>query len=268
MSSLPVDPLSKIETAKEKKNAADAAFKAGDIQKALLNYHEALMYLQGIDKNLLSAMRDNNNTQSHPDTVSDEGVEASIKSPGASNDDKDAEKKELSEVDDLLSKIYSNQSACHMKRNNWKRAKETADQALAKNPNNTKAKFRKGKAMGEMGYVERALEILEELLKKDDGSEKAMITAEIARIKAADKERERKHNQKFKGFLNKKPATTDSNTSVASTVSMASTAGPAADASKSTSKKDEPKATPLEPSGLVEVSEEEFERAKKANASR
>jgi hypothetical protein len=41
----------------------------------------------------------------------------------------------------------------------------------------------------------------------DGGKEKAMITAEIARIKAADKEREKKHNQKFKGFLNRKPAT-------------------------------------------------------------
>jgi hypothetical protein len=33
MSSLPADPLTKIDTAKEKKDAADAAFKAGDIQK-------------------------------------------------------------------------------------------------------------------------------------------------------------------------------------------------------------------------------------------
>jgi hypothetical protein len=43
-------------------------------------------------------------------------------------------------------------------------------QALTKNPNNTKAKFRKGKALGEMGYVEKALDVLEDLLKNDDGS--------------------------------------------------------------------------------------------------
>ncbi|KIM24390.1 hypothetical protein M408DRAFT_34382, partial [Serendipita vermifera MAFF 305830] len=109
------------------------------------------------------------------------------------------------QVDDLLAKIYSNQSACHMKRSNWKRAVETADKALAKNPDNYKAQFRKGKAQAEMGYIEKALATLEDLLKKDE-SQKAAITAEIARIKAADKEREKKHNQKFKGFLNRKPA--------------------------------------------------------------
>ena len=94
-------------------------------------------------------------------------------------------------------------------------------QALAKNPDNYKAQFRKGKAQAEMGYIEKALVTLEDLIKKDESrefylgillhllqpvAEKAAITAEIARIKAADKEREKKHNQKFKGFLNRKTA--------------------------------------------------------------
>ena len=40
-------------------------------------------------------------------------------------------------------------------------------QALAKNPKNSKALFRKAKALGEQGYFEKAEAILTELLKED-----------------------------------------------------------------------------------------------------
>jgi hypothetical protein len=55
-------------------------------------------------RNLLSAMRSNNNTQSYPDTVSDD----EIKSPGATNDEKESEKKELSEVRRSISSLLVN----------------------------------------------------------------------------------------------------------------------------------------------------------------
>jgi len=42
-------------------------------------------------------------------------------------------------------------------------------QVLSKNADNVKAKFRKGKAMGELGFFEKASKILEELL---DANEK------------------------------------------------------------------------------------------------
>ena len=109
-------------------------------------------------------------------------------------------------------------SACHIKQGNWKRAQETADkvlpfvhisksrishcgslrQALAKNPTNSKALFRKGKALGEQGYFEKAEKILEDLLKEDSADAPA-IKAELERLRLADKEREKLHNQKFKG---------------------------------------------------------------------
>jgi len=78
----------------------------------------------------------------------------------------------VQQVDLMLEKIYANMSACHLKQENWKRAIDTADkvtatppkapclttriQALAKNPANSKALFRKGKALGELGYFEKA----------------------------------------------------------------------------------------------------------------
>lgn len=268
---MPMDPVSKIAVAKEKKDIADNAFKNGDIQTALLNYHEAMMYLHGLDKNMLTAMTGNSPTPPAiiPTPPAEGEGEESISTPGV-DQAKEKEKSEAErEVDGLLGKIYSNQSACHMKRGNWKRAIETAEKALAKNPSNHKAQFRKGKAQAESGYVEKALATLEDLLKKDE-SDKASITAEIARIKAVDKEREKKHNQKFKGFLNKKPIltsydstpTASSASSIQSTETNTSTTSKASSAATQQPGEAPPK--PLEPSGLVEVSEEEFERAKAA----
>ena len=65
-----------------------------------------------------------------------------------------------------MEKVYANMSACHIKRENWKRAQETAEKALAKNPKNYKAMFRRAKALGEQGYSERAEKILEDLIRQ------------------------------------------------------------------------------------------------------
>lgn len=65
-----------------------------------------------------------------------------------------------------MEKVYANMSACHIKRDNWKRAQDTAEKALGKNPKNYKAMFRRAKALGEQGYSERAEKILEELIKQ------------------------------------------------------------------------------------------------------
>ncbi|OCH93031.1 TPR-like protein [Obba rivulosa] len=186
MSNVSADPDAprKIATAKEKKEVADQAFKSGDLKAALRSYYEALLYLKGIDRNTTRAM-------------------------GGPALDAAAEKPKT-EVDEMLEKIHSNMSACHMKNGNWKRTIETADLALAINPKNSKALFRKAKALGEQGYFEKAEKILEDLLKQDD-SDAPAINAELTRLRAIDKEREKAHNQKFKGFLNReKKAETES----------------------------------------------------------
>lgn len=89
--------------------------------------------------------------------------------------------------DELEEKLYANMSMCHLKLENWARAIETADkvgvpqypeiarltsaclvlQALKKNPENYKAMFRKGKALGSQGYYEKAAVVLEELRRKN-----------------------------------------------------------------------------------------------------
>ncbi|KAG6374405.1 hypothetical protein JVT61DRAFT_4442 [Boletus reticuloceps] len=141
---------SKLQTAREKKDVADSAFKSGDLKNALRSYHEALMYLLGLDKNALKSLT---------------GMDAPATPPSSTVDQAASAKDEKTEVDVMLEKIYANMSACHLKQENWKRAIDTADKAIAKNSANSKAHFRKGKALGELGYFEKAEVVLTEAKK-------------------------------------------------------------------------------------------------------
>jgi len=176
----------KLTTAKQKKDTADQAFKEGNVKSALMSYHESLMYLLGLDKNALQSI----------------GMASPTPAQPASGSSDKTEQKEKTEVDDMVERIYANMSACHMKNGNWKRAAETADKALAKNANNYKAIFRKGKALGEQGFSEKAVGILEEVKEKNP-TDAGIVDSELARLRAIDNERERANKQKLKGFLNK-----------------------------------------------------------------
>ncbi|KII85220.1 hypothetical protein PLICRDRAFT_45401 [Plicaturopsis crispa FD-325 SS-3] len=181
-----LDIEQKIAIAKQKKDTADQSFKANNSKDALRAYHEALMYLIGIDKNAMKSMG-----MSQP-------VDESAKN-----------KEEKTEVDEIVEKIYANMSACHLKNGNYQRALETANKALAKNEANYKAMFRKGKALGELGYFEKAQKVLDELVSKNP-DDAVIVTAELNRLRAIDREREKAQNKKLKGFLTKekKPAPT------------------------------------------------------------
>ncbi|OSD06630.1 hypothetical protein PYCCODRAFT_1431646 [Trametes coccinea BRFM310] len=181
------DVVKKLETAKGLKEKADKSFQEGKLKDALASYHQALLYLHGLDKNSLQKALG----QPVPPPPPIEAV------------DQAAQEKPKTEVDILQEKIYSNMSQCHLANQNWKRAVETADKALALNPKNRKALFRKAKAQGELGYFEKAEKILEDLIKDAEPTEKDICQKELARLRAIDKERERAHNQKLKGFLNK-----------------------------------------------------------------
>ncbi|KAH9902718.1 hypothetical protein C8Q73DRAFT_671496 [Cubamyces lactineus] len=181
------DILSKLNTAKELKEKGDKAFQEGRLKDALASYHQSILYLSGLDKNALQKALG----QPVPEPPPIEAV------------DQAAQEKPKTEVDILQEKIYSNMSQCHLSNQNWKRAVETADKALSYNPKNRKALFRKAKAQGELGYFEKAEKILEDLIKDAEPTEKDACQKELDRLRAIDKERERAHNQKLKGFLNK-----------------------------------------------------------------
>ncbi|KIO15235.1 hypothetical protein M404DRAFT_991954 [Pisolithus tinctorius Marx 270] len=138
------------------------------------------MYLVGVDRNAMNAL--------------------GMGSPAATPDESKQEEK--TEVDVMLEKIYANMSACHIKQENWKRAIETADKALAKNPKNTKALFRKGKALGESGYFEKAETALMEV-KKISPAEETIVDAELTRLRAIDNERQKVADKKMRGWLSR-----------------------------------------------------------------
>ncbi|KAK2460973.1 hypothetical protein APHAL10511_007443 [Amanita phalloides] len=173
------DVARKIDEAKQRKETGDQAFKTGNLKDALLSYHQALLYLIGLDKSEYENLKG-----------------APPPEPGSQK----AEQK--SEIDDTISKIYANMSACHIKQSNWKRAIETADKALNKNSKNYKAMFRKGKALGEQGYFEKAEKLLEQL-KTESAGDAPAADAELSRLRAIDNERDKANRQKMKGFLKK-----------------------------------------------------------------
>ncbi|EJD06834.1 uncharacterized protein FOMMEDRAFT_152150 [Fomitiporia mediterranea MF3/22] len=74
------------------------------------------------------------------------------------------ESKPKSMLDEELGKVYSNMTLCQLMLKKYDRVIETADKALALNKDNYKALFRKAKALGELGYFEKAEPILNELL--------------------------------------------------------------------------------------------------------
>ena len=76
--------------------------------------------------------------------------------------------------------------------------------------------YRKGKALGEQGYFDKAINVLEDLKKKNpagdyshmlppmisslfSSSDDTLVDQEIARLRVIDNERERAHKQKMKG---------------------------------------------------------------------
>ncbi|KAL4072683.1 hypothetical protein V8B97DRAFT_1917054 [Scleroderma yunnanense] len=133
------------------------------------------MYLLGLDKSALSAL----------------GMASAESNPD-----------EMTEVDVMLEKIHANISACHIKQGNWKRALETAEKALAKNSTNSKALFRKGKAQAELGYVEKAEETLLEVKRISPG-EAELVDAELSRLHARERERQKVADQKMRGWLSR-----------------------------------------------------------------
>ncbi|KAF9267883.1 TPR-like protein [Marasmius fiardii PR-910] len=182
----------KLATAKDHKDKADQAFKSGDIKTALVSYHLALTYLNGLDKSALKSL--------------------SMGSPQMTQRAEGEALREKTEVDEVLEKVYNNMSACHIKNGNWKRAQETAEKALSKNEQNYKAMFRKAKSLGEQGYLEKCEKVFADLKSKNP-DDTQVVDTELARFRAIDKEKERVNKQKLKGFLNKAAANEKKNTS-------------------------------------------------------
>eukprot|EP00794_Sanderia_malayensis_P020152 gene20152-22126_t len=114
----------KIKKAYLLKNEGSEHFKASNYQNAIRKYHHALLHVKGLDQGELKNMMmlSSNNTQS---LLSEES------------------KKSIQELHLIC---YNNLAACLLKRENFQKVIEYADKAIALEPDNTKALFRRGTA--------------------------------------------------------------------------------------------------------------------------
>jgi len=74
------------------------------------------MYLQGIDKQGLPGIGPLPGAASEPDATE-----------GKTTDSRSQVPEQRTEADDMIEKIYSNMSACHLKNSNWRRALDCAE---------------------------------------------------------------------------------------------------------------------------------------------
>ncbi|KAL1923507.1 uncharacterized protein VTP21DRAFT_8487 [Calcarisporiella thermophila] len=155
----------KIAAASAKKDSGNEHFKKGDIREALRSYHEALLCVHGADKS----------------SIIPTGVATDSKGKG--------------EVAKLLSQIYNNIAACHIKNENWQRAFESSQKAVENDSRNIKARFRRAQSALSLGKVEIAREDLEEVIKNspDDPG----VKREQKRLQAIMKSDEKKQRRQF-----------------------------------------------------------------------
>ncbi|KAF8699205.1 peptidyl-prolyl cis-trans isomerase, partial [Rhizoctonia solani] len=128
-------------------------------------------------------------------------------------DNKPGSPQAKTEADELLEKIWTNMAACHLKGGNYKRVIELADKALKKArtytlkllSSNTSTERKQlqseAKAYAAQGYTEKAIDILEDLLKQDPND--VLMKKDLEDIKIKQAATEKKGLAKFKGMYNR-----------------------------------------------------------------
>ncbi|QRW18111.1 TPR-2 domain-containing protein [Rhizoctonia solani] len=153
-----MDIEQKLAVGKEKKATGDECFRSGDYKGALRAYHEAGLYLNGLDKSLLPAL-----------------TGGGVPDP---------------ETNQVPHKRRQRRMSCSRRfGQTWQ------------NENNSKAKYRKAKAYAAQGYTEKAIDILEELLKQDPND--VLMKKDLEDIKIKQAATEKKGLAKFKGMYNR-----------------------------------------------------------------
>ncbi|KAF9897138.1 hypothetical protein BX616_006112 [Lobosporangium transversale] len=166
----------KITSALASKDMGNEAFKQGDIHNALKQYHIAILALSGLDNQMagvpmMSAMNPQNGQVSE-------------------------EQKNVIKTN--LAVVYANMAACHLKRNNYKRAIDVCNSALKNDPDNVKAKFRRGQAKSAEGNIAGAEADFLSLGENVPG-----VKAELEKLKKMSKEAEEKQRRTMGGFLSR-----------------------------------------------------------------
>ncbi|KAG0324267.1 Tetratricopeptide repeat protein 9A, partial [Podila humilis] len=126
----------KIKAALVHKDSGNEAFKLGDLQKALTQYHLAVLGLSG----LVNKMGGMGMLPGLAAAGNAGGSNNNAPGGGSATDD------QTNLIKTNLGVVYSNMAACHLKKQNYKRAIEVCNDALKHDPENIKAKFRRAQA--------------------------------------------------------------------------------------------------------------------------
>ncbi|KAJ3044056.1 hypothetical protein HDV00_003160 [Rhizophlyctis rosea] len=158
---------------KKLKDEGNAEFKAGNASQALRKYHEATLYLTGLDNGSLASI------------VPSKELAESVKK----------------EIADTLKACHSNMAACYIKTENWPKALKMCDKVITADPNNVKAYFRRGQVhFNQQDYDKAQADFKKaaELDPKDPG-----IRAELAKVRQKQKELEEKSRKELSGIFQK-----------------------------------------------------------------
>ena len=170
-----MSPSENIAKALELKESGNQHFKAGEYKKAMTAYHEIFMYVHGFSEG------------------------SSNKIPGQTTQPVTSE--EMRQIRELKLAHHSNLAMCHMKLGNVQKAQINCSKALAIDPKNVKALFRRGKCYAQLNALDEAKADLDAVLSLEPGNNDAK--RELQALKSRFASHRKKEQKKFAGMFDK-----------------------------------------------------------------
>ena len=163
------------------KEEGNTHFKAGEYKKAMVAYHNIFMYVHGFSEKR------------------DAGSSSAGLMPGSTTQAISPE--QWKQVSELKVASASNLAMCHLKLGNTEKARDNCTKALAIEPANVKALFRRGKCHAALNAIDEAKDDFEAVLAADPSNREA--PRELQALKSKFAARHKKEQKKFAGFFDK-----------------------------------------------------------------
>lgn len=175
------DVTTHIAKAQELKEEGNKHFKEGDYQKAMAAYHQIFMYVNGYS----------------------ESSAASVGLPGKTTTPVTAE--EMAQIKELKLAHFCNLAMCHLKQGpNLQKAKTNCTKALALDPKNVKALFRRGKCHAQLGMLDEAKEDLDRVIELQPENKDAV--RELRALRSQFASQRKREAKKFAGMFDRMQA--------------------------------------------------------------
>jgi tetratricopeptide (TPR) repeat protein len=168
-----------ISTAVALKEQGNSAFKEGDYAKAMVAYHQIYMYVNG---------------------YSSGGGGGGLGLPGSTT--KEVSPQEMAQISELKVAHHSNLAMCHMKQGlNYAKARDNCTKALLIDPDNVKARFRRGKCYAQLNAIDEAKADFDRVLQLQPDNNDAK--RELRALRGAFEKVRKKEQKKFAGMFDR-----------------------------------------------------------------